>query len=440
MILRIDAHGPGSDQISYKIGNHPGRQLIRRESEALGRLWFPVYEDEKTSFVLHVRSNIPPIPNRLLSSSIRYREWHRFAEWVNSFLGKTFKDPDPTLDGQESPEYRVQVGVLPRPIEHDEALKQLFKRVGLTVREPSGGNEVLKRWLRLQTDELSFSELLSRIAILVPCLYGAHRSELDTGGYAGLLEKLRGTWFNVHPDKEFLAHRFLSLQESTTSSGEDDSPVSVRDQREQFKHWQDVFGQVGEQIARMVEVPWTSEEQEMWIVNSRDGTLLKGVDNLIDEFPTHFVEGSQDALKRLEQRISFLSREEAIQADIEQDNLHWCPAGFQNPQLDRASIILWSPRAGELQGDIIEEAAYEMMAVHAPDRLVAWAFSDGSRVWAPEGPTGTNKDTRGSSVSSWRETWETVARDAGYSPSWNEVDVQAADGVSDGALIGRFTR
>ncbi len=438
MILRIEAHGPGSDQISYKIGNHPGRQLIRRESEALGRLWFPTYDEDEASFVLHVRSNIPPIPNRLISSSIRYREWHRFAEWVNSFLGKAFKDPDPTLEGQGSPEYEVKVGVLPSPLEYEETLNDLFSRVGLTVQAPSGGNSIIERWLRLRADDLSFSELISRIAILIPCLYGVHRSELDTGGYAGLLEKLRGTWFNVHPDKEFLAHRFLSLQESMTR--QKDSAISIRDHQKQFQNRQNVYGEIGQTISRMIEVPWTSEEQEMWIVNARDGTLLRGVDHLLDEFTTHVLEGDQDALRRLEQRISYLNREDALEGKIDQDHLHWCPAGFQHSDLDRASVILWSPRVGELEGGMIEETAHDMMSVHQPDRLIAWAFKSGNRVWSPEAPAGTGGDERGTGLEYWQNTWENVAGEAGYSFSWNELKVGSERGAMDGAIIGRFTR
>lgn len=436
MILRIDARGPGSDQISYKIGNHPGRQLIRRESEALGRLWFPEYEDEKCSVILHVRSNIPPIPNRLTSSSIRYREWHRFAEWVNSFLGKVLREPEP--GGQEDIEYRVKVGVLPEPIKYEEELSDLFERVDLSVEEPSGRSDALDRWLRLRANDLSFSGVLRRLAVLVPALFGSHRSGLDTKGYAGLLEKLRGTWFNVHPRKEFLSNRFLSLRESARTTS-DESAVSVREDQKRFKQLRELYEGIGQTISDLIEIPWTSEEQELWVVNVRDGMVLPGLNDLMSEFTTHLVDGHQKDLNRAGQRLKRRSREDDVQ-QMDEERMHWSPAGFQEPDLSGANIILWSPMASELNEDMISEVAHEMLSIHGPERLVVWGFSRAGSIVAPESiPVKPGEAVSGVDQANWTKIWEQKAEEEGYSFHWKEDDARTIPGDANGVHLGRFT-
>ncbi len=441
MILRVDARGPGSDQISYRIGNHPDRQLIRREAEALGRLWFPQYEEERSSFILHVRSNIPPIPDRLRSPSIRYREWHRFPEWIKSFLGKAIRETDPVPEGGETPEYRVKIGVLPDPIQLDDTLIDLFDRVDFELVESSGKDGVIHRWLRLRTEELTFSGVLRRLAILVPGLFGVHRTDLETKGYADLLETLRGTWFNLHPWKGFLTNRFLAFQESATGKNPGGEALSIGRQRTLYQQHRELFDRLGERISNIVEIPLTAEDQEMWVVNARDGMILPELDQLTDEFSIHLIEGSQNELQRLRQRVQLLNTTGTLESDLDADQIHWCPAGFRFPRLHDANVILWSPRHGELSGDMIQEVSHEMLSVYAPDRLVTWVFSGEGSVFVPDvervrdEPSGLPVDE-----SSWRSTWERKAREKGYDDQWHELEFSETIGRSEKAIIGRFTK
>jgi len=440
MFLRIDARGTGSDQISYQIGNHPGRQLIRRESEVLGRLWFPEYDEEQSSVVLHVRSNIPPIPGRLTSSSIRYREWNRFAEWMQTFLGKVIRDPAPPSDEQEL-EYRVHLGVLPRSRAHGDTLVDLFERADLHVQPPPGRQTELQRWLRVTSADLSFPQLLRRLALLVPPLFGGMQSEFHADGYAKLLDSFRGTWFNVHPLKDFLTNRFLCLTESVTPSGDrEEHPASLQQEREQFKARRAYARNVGNQIQELVRRPRDAAERSFWILNARDGFLVPPLSEYVEAFSTHLVEGRNDELRRCEERIDHLDRLGDLSPDADPD-VQWGPAGFRQVSRD-ADLVLWLPRTCELQDGLPSSMSNLLLSSIGPDRLVVWNHVENGQVLEPGlAASGGEPADLFPTKRDWTEHWSTRADGEGYDAHWHDVTVPSnLDHAPENSLLGVFRK
>ncbi len=436
MFLRIDARGPGSDEISYQIGNHPGRQLIRRESEVLGRLWFPEYQEEQVSVVLHVRSNIPPIPGRLTSSSIRYREWDRFAEWINEFMGKVISDPSPVSSGESTPEFRVTLGILPEQLEFEETLVDLFERADLNIKEPTGGKSRIERWLRVKTSELSFSQLLRRLSILIPPLFGRESAGFHARGYAKLLDRRRGTWFNMHPLKSFLVNRFLCLDESAPEPNRENEAVSIDRERERFQSKSKFYRDVGEEVCELVKSKKNSPESAFWMINARDGFLLPSLDDLIGDSSFHVLEGRRNALNRCEQRVNFLMQEGEIPSGAD-PQFHWCPSGFRRPELHGAKRILWLPRMNELKDGLPLSIANVFLSGYQPDRLLIWTQVREGRILPPSGVGDTSVPPDAPNRKEWISGWEDRAEDEQYNVKWRDVEPTAPFvGAPDTSLLG----
>ncbi len=439
MLLRIQASGPGSDQISYRIGNHPSRQLIRRESEALGRLWFSEYSEERCSVILHVRSNVPSIPNRLMRPDLRLREWHRLAEWIDSFLGKVVRDPQPSAPEEQLPEFKIRIGTLPNPLKLEEELVDLFDRADLDVKESPGDVDCLDHWLHLSTRDLTFSQILRRLGILIPSILGGGGPGRAPKNFARLLDELRGTWFNVHPCREYIANRFLWLTESHNRTERNGNPVSVVEDRQEFKRRRNLFDRVGKELKEGLTQKGIADNDTVWMINVGDGSMFPELAELTDEMEFYFVEGHRGNLPRLKQRIRWLAFSGEVTGDIDTSRIHWNPPGHRLKKLKDKPVMVWTPMACEVSDGMIREMANVYLSSYQPEQLLVWAFVRNDSIHPANNMDDQLEELP--DVSEWRKVWETFSEQESYRSSWTEhIFVDENPSGFDKLLLGNFKK
>lgn len=434
MLLQIEATGPGSDQISYKLGNHPSRQVIRRESESLGRLWFSDYQEEHCNLVFHVRSNVPSIPNRLFSRDLRLREWHRFPEWLDSFLGEILRDPRVPAPEESQPEYRIQLQEFPEPIEYTEELKDFFERADLTFdSEIEPGTELES--ITLKTEILALSQVLRRLCLLVPAIAGHKIPDRTPRDYARMLDSFCGTWFNVHPYKDYITNRFLWLHESHEQEGKMyQKTFSLPDRVEEFQQRKEFSDSIGNKLNTLLKEGAT-EKEDIWVLNAGDGYFLESFSSFDESVSLRISDGNQKRLERLDQRLNWLSNDTEQPRSLQDAQVEWIPFGTKHPDIDQPDALIWSPGGTERTMASREELLKRLFDGYAPDHLLIW-YPVSEEDETTENPF--LAESPFSSPDEFKQIFNARAEQKNYTAQWSKESYDHLDVDCEYILFGLF--